>query len=211
MGRWQNLEKSFFTEVAGPYDFPIVEPVYELPPVKKFIQFDYVRRFRADRHDRSCIGVHFFEDDYKFERAWTQPDRYAKELEQFAYIIGPDFSTYIDFPKSIQIYNHYRNRWLVRYWQVYYNITVVPTILYGLKDTYSWCFDGLPTHSIVAISNVGDCTSKEDKKNFLDGYNEMLKRLEPSKILFFTRNFMEVSGNVEYISWELHKGDQLNG
>lgn len=46
---------------------------------------------------------------------------------------------------------------------------------------------------------------------FSNGYTEMLKRLEPSKILFFTRNFAEFPGNVKYIKWELHKGEQLNG
>jgi len=208
MGKWQNLEKAFFEEVTGKYDFPIIEPVYELPKVDRHIEFDYCNRIR-DGH--SSIGVHFFEDDYKFERVWTSPDRYAEMLQKFSYIIGPDFSVYDDFPLAVRVYNYYRNNWLVRYWQMCYHMIVVPTVMWGREDTFDWCFDGLPRHSIVAVSNVGITKSNEDKKYFIDGYNEMLRRLEPSKVLFFTRNFQEVPGNVSYIRWEIHKGDQLNG
>jgi len=208
MSKWQNLDVGFFEEVTGKYDIPIIEHVYELPEVKKHIEFDYCKRIRENHKD---LGVHFFEDDYKFERVWTNPDRYGEMLSKFGYIIGPDFSQYVDFPLAVQIYNHYRNNWLVRYWQICYNTIVVPTIMWGFEDSYDWCFDGYPTNSIVAVSNVGLCKNKEMKKMFNDGYNEMLKRLNPSKILFFTRNFEEMPGNIQYIRWEIHKGDQING
>lgn len=208
MGRWQNLEMAFFEEVEGKYDFPIVLPTYELPEVDRFIEFDYCKRIR-EGHEK--IGVHFFEDDYKFERAWTGPDRYGEMLSKFGFILGPDFSVYADFPKAVRIYNFYRNNWLCRYWQIAYGITVIPTVMWGFEDSWNWCFDGLPKNSIIAVSNVGCTKSNASKKYFIDGYNEMLRRLNPSKILFFTRNFQEVPGNVQYIRWEIHKGDQLDG
>lgn len=210
MSKFQNLEVGFFVndDAVGQYDFPKIEPVYELPKVDRHIEFDYCNRIRSG-HDK--IGVHFFEDDYKFERCWTSPDRYGQMLSKFAYVLGPDYSVYADFPMSMRIYNHYRNRWLVRYWQLCYNMIIVPTVMWGYEDSWSWCFDGYPKNSIVAVSNVGITRSQADKKYFNDGYLEMLKRLEPTKILFFTRNFEEVPGNVEYIRWELHKGDQVDG
>lgn len=208
MAKWQNLELAFFDETAGKYDMPIIEPVYELPKVDRFIEFDYCNRVRGDR---SNIGVHFFEDDYKFERVWTGPDRYGEMLSQFGFIIGPDFSVYGDFPFPVRLYNYYRNNWLVKYWQTCYNMIIVPTVMWGEEDTWDWCFDGLPKHSIVAVSNVGVGNSAAEKKYFADGYHEMLRRLEPSKILFFTRNFAEFPGNIQYIRWEIHKGDQVDG
>lgn len=208
MSKWQNLELAFFEETASRYNFPIIEPVYELPEVKRYIEFDYCKRIRENRSD---LGVHFFEDDYKFERVWTGPERYGEMLSKFGFIIGPDFSQYADFPKAVRIYNHYRNNWLVRYWQICYNMIVIPTILWGPEEDYDWCFEGYPKHSIVAVSNVGVGNSKEEKEYFDKGYNEMLKRLEPSKILFYTRNFAEYPGNIQYIRWEIHKGDQVNG
>ena len=210
MSKWQNLELSFFkeSETEGQYNIPIIEPVYEIPEVKRYIEFDYCKRIRTGHKD---IGVHFFEDDYKFERVWTGPDRYGEMLSKFGFIIGPDFSQYADFPKAVQIYNHYRNNWLVRYWQICYNMIVVPTILWGEEEDYDWCFDGYPKNSIVAVSNVGVGNSRDEKAYFDAGYNEMLKRLDPSKVLFYTRNFAEYPGNVQYIKWEIHKGDQVDG
>lgn len=210
MVKWQNLEMGFF-EGVGKYNIPEVKAVTELPDVDRFVEFDYCLRLREDRHDRSKLAVHFFEDDYKFERVWTGPDRYGEMLSKFAYVIGPDFSQYVDFPLAVSIYNHYRNMWLTRYWQEVYDITVVPTVMWGFENTYDWCFDGYPKNSVVAVSNVGLCQDKEMKKMFFDGYDEMMKRLSPTKILMFSRNFEKVPGNVHYIRWEIHKGDQLNG
>ena len=210
MSRFQNLEVGFFDGV-GKYDMPEIAPVYEIPEVNRHVEFDYCLRLREDRYDRSKIGVHFFEDDYKFERVWTNPDRYGEMLSKFGYIIGPDFSVYADFPLPVRIFNFYRNNWLAKYWQTCYNIIVVPTVMWGTEETWDWCFDGLPKNSIVAVSNVGTQQSKIERDYFYNGYIEMLNRLNPSKILFFTRNFAEMPGNVQYIRWEIHKGDQVNG
>lgn len=46
-------------------------------------------------------GVHFFLDDYQFERFWRQPERYVAALARFPLVIGPDFSLYTDFPAPI--------------------------------------------------------------------------------------------------------------
>ena len=200
-----------FLKGVGKYDIPEMLPVYKMPKVDKWIEFDYCNRYRADRYDRSTIGVHFFEADSKFERIWTSPDRYAEQLQQFSCIMSPDFSMYVDFPKAVQIYNKYSNHFIARYYAECYNISVIPTIMFGFKDNYDWCFDGYPQDSIVSISTVGLLQDKEIRKMFFDGYKEMLTRLQPRKILVFTRQFIELEGNVEYIRWELHKGDQLNG
>lgn len=194
---------------VGKYNMPRIEPVYEVPQVDRFVEFDYCQRLRSDRVDRSKIGVHFFEDDYKFERAWTCPDRYGELLQQFGYVLGPDFSVYADFPLPVILYNHWRNRWLVRYWQICYNMIVVPTVMWGYEDSYDWCFDGLPKHSIVAVTNIGQTKSQLDKEYFHNGYNEMMNRLEPSKVICFSRNCEQLPGNVMYVKWEIHKGDQL--
>lgn len=63
------------------------------------------------RHPENA-GVHFFLDDYQFERFWRQPQRYLSALAQFPLVIGPDFSLYTDFPEPLQRWNHYRNQLL---------------------------------------------------------------------------------------------------
>ena len=88
---------------------------------------------------------------------------------------------------------------------------MIPTVSWSDEESFDWCFDGEPEGNIVAVSNVGCAINKEAKRIFTDGYKEMLIRLQPIKVLFFTRNFEEYPGPVQYIKWDIHKGDQLNG
>ena len=90
-----------------------------------------------------------------------------------------------------------------------YNITVIPVIGWIDKESFDWCFDGEPEDSIVAVSNVGLGNRKDAKQIFREGYNEMLIRLQPRKVLMLTRNFEDYPGPIEYIRWESHKGDQI--
>lgn len=205
MGELQNTVYDIF-EGVGKFEVPEILPVYEIPKYDKFIEFDYC--YRCTRN-REKTGVHFFEDDYKFERCWSNPDRYGELLSKFQFVVGPDYSMYVEFPTALKIYNHYRNNWLCRYWQDYFNVRIIPTVLWGHKDTFDWCFDGFPKNSVVAVSTVGLFEDKEMKELFMNGYNEMLRVLNPSKILVYTRTFTLLPGNVEYVAWTIHKGEQI--
>ena len=61
---------------------------------------------------REAQGLHFYSDDYQFERVWTKPEVYLELLQQFAFVVEPDFSMYLDFPEPLQKWNHYRNQLL---------------------------------------------------------------------------------------------------
>lgn len=73
-------------------------------------------------------GVHFFLDDYQFERFWRMPERYLYALEKCPLVIGPDFSLYTDFPAPIQHWNHYRNQ-LLTAWLQHNGVCAIPTVL----------------------------------------------------------------------------------
>lgn len=73
---------------------PITQP-QELPfGVDHLIGFN---ELLTCKHSESA-GVHFFLDDYQFERFWRQPQRYLAALAKCPLVIGPDFSLYTDFP-----------------------------------------------------------------------------------------------------------------
>lgn len=146
---------------------------------------------------RDRYGIHFFIDDYLFQRAWHDPPRYALFLRQFPAVMTPDFSMFVDYPKAVQVYNHWRKHQLGAYWQRV-GMTVIPTIGWIDKDSYSWCFDGEPIGGTVAVSSVGTQKNKDARRMFLDGYNEMLARLAPSKIIFFGDVPKECEGNIEH-------------
>ena len=94
---------------VGEYGIPQIQPTsYESC---EFIGFNYAQSEKSWKDK----GVHFFLDDYRFCRVWDKPDKYLPMLQQFRCVLSPDFSTYTDFPKAIQIYNHYRKHWVGAY------------------------------------------------------------------------------------------------
>ena len=185
---YENIQKMLFDGV-GQYDIPEIERTEF--DAAEFIGFNYAQNAKEPEKK----AVHFFLDDYQFIRLWTDPDRYIARLQKFRYVLTPDFSLYTDFPRSLQIYNHYRKHWLGAYWQMH-GIRVIPTICWSDRESFDWCFDGEPTHSVVAISSVGTQNSKEKKHRFLDGYFEMVDRLQPAQIIFYGSVPEECQGNI---------------
>lgn len=186
---YENLNRRIFNGV-GEYGIPQIQPEnIDLPD--EFIGFNYAKTTK----DRENKGVHFFIDDYQFQRLWNNPDRYLDMLTQFRCVMTPDFSMYTDFPKVIQIYNHYRKHWIGAYLQEN-GIQVIPTICWSTPDSYEWCFDGEPTHGVVAVSSVGTQKSKVAKELFVSGYKEMIRRLEPETIIFYGNIPEECKGNI---------------
>ena len=174
---YENLNRVIF-DGTGEYDTPRLLPT-EIK-ADSFIGFNYAKTCK-EPHNK---GVHFFVDDYQFVRCWTNPDAYLELLQKFKCVCTPDFSTYTDFPKAIQIYNHYRKHWLGAYWQMY-GVNVVPTISWSDEASFDWCFDGEPEGGLVAVSSVGTQMNANARKLFMAGYNEMMKRLKPSGIIFY--------------------------
>lgn len=186
---YENLERRIFGGV-GEYGIPQLEPLH-FEGGCEFISFNYA----AGAKDRKRKGVHFFIDDYQFNRLWTNVDKYTNMLSQFKYVMAPDFSTYTDFPKAIQIYNHYRKHWVGAYLQEY-GVDVIPTVSWSTPDSFEWCFGGEPVGGTVAVSSVGCMNSVCKKRLFLDGYNEMIKRLQPDSIIFYGTVPEECRGNI---------------
>lgn len=186
---YENLERAIFPGV-GRFEIPQILPV-EYEGGCEFIGFNYAKSCKNPQDK----GVHFFLDDYQFNRLWTNIDQYIPMLSRFQYVMSPDFSTYTDFPKVIQIYNHYRKHWVAAYLQDA-GINVIPTISWSTPDSFEWCFDGEPEGSTVAVSSVGCVKNAEAKQLFIDGYAEMVRRLHPEKIIFYGNVPAECTGNI---------------
>ena len=188
MRNYENIQRMKFDGV-GEYGIPEIEPTKF--DCADYIGFNYAKGAREPENK----AVHFFLDDYQFNRVWNDPDRYIDLFRRFRYVLTPDFSLYTDFPKALQIYNHYRKHWLGAYWQLN-GINVIPTVCWSDKESFEWCFDGEPTHSVVAVSSVGTQRSKGTKRKFLDGYFEMVDRLQPTQIIFYGNVPDECKGNI---------------
>ena len=73
---------------------------------------------------------------------------------------------------------------------------MIPTISWADKDSFAWCFDGEPVGGVVAVSSVGTQLNKECGRRFLEGYNEMLSRLQPERIFFYGIVPDQCTGNI---------------
>ena len=199
---YENLEKRIFSGI-GKYDIPqLRSTTYE--GNCDFIPFNYAK---SEKH-RENKGVHFFIDDYQFIRLWNNIDSYVDMLSQFQYVMTPDFSLYIDFPKVIQIFNHYRKHWIGAYLQEA-GIKIIPTISWSAEESFEWCFDGEPTQSVVAVSSIGSTHSKVKKELFLAGYKAMMEILEPKIILFYGTVPKECEGNIVKMQAFQNKFDEV--
>ena len=158
--------------------------------------------------------AHFYYDDYKFISAWREPDKYIERLKRFKAVISPDFSLYTDFPRALQILSCYRRQWCGAYWQ-YLGLDVIPDVVWGDKDSFDYCFDGIPKGGTVAVSSVGvkndDNWNNKEGDLFKAGYDEMMNRLDPTTILFYGDIIDGLEGNIIQIpSYYAEKREYLN-
>ncbi len=132
-------------------------------------------------------AVHFFLDDYRFEKVWNRPRQALSALSPYQTVLTPDFSLYRDWPLMLQLWNTYRNRWCGRFWQEQ-GFTVIPTISWSTAVSYDFCFLGVPRRSVVAVSSVGvNLKSPLEYQLFVDGFMEMVQWLEPMVVLAYGR------------------------
>lgn len=192
---YHNQEKWAF-KGSGEFGIPSL-PAVDVPlDGCRFIRFDMAMR---EAHPEDKI-VHFFTDDYMFDRVWRDPERYLKVLERFRAVVAPDFSLYTDHPRACQIFNHFRKQWLGAYWSGM-GITVIPSPswLMGEPEGFSWCLDGNPLHSTICISSHGAIKGDVRKAQFLEGWNEVIGRLHPERIYLFGDTFPGLAFDGELI------------
>lgn len=172
-----NLKDYDASRVAGPFDLPTLQACSFVPD--ELIGFNYV----MSTTDRSK-GVHFFLDDYQFERIWNEPTVYIAKLMEFSCVLTPDFSLYTDMPKAMKIWNVYRSRLIGQMMQDY-GIQVIPTLQYAGDDTLDWCFDGIDGGGTVAVSTVGVMKDSTAKKIWAKGMQAALEQIQPKTVVCY--------------------------
>ena len=184
---YMNLDK-FYPKTVGKYGMPLIRKC-DIDDID-LIGFNYARTTNEKQK-----FLHFFLDDYQFYRVWNELKRNGEIIKEFAGALSPDFSIYLDYPISLQIYNTYRNRYCGAYWQSL-GIKVIPTIGWSDENSFDFCFEGVEKGSVVAVGTVGVMNSENAKKLFLRRYNEMMKRLEPKKVIVYGNKFEGLSGDI---------------
>lgn len=134
-----------------------------------------------DNPDAYC---HFFIDDYRFERVWSNPERYLEVLRHYAGAIMPNFSTYHIMPLPMQWWNMYRNRMLSYYWQEN-GIDVIPLLQCGDPRTYDYAYEGFPIGGTYAVMNNGLVQDKENLFYFLEALEIGVSAVKPDLLVAY--------------------------
>lgn len=185
--RWSSLPGNFdrlhtFKIFASDnaYDIPLIERETWIP---RWLH-PYGARIRTDETPEGG-ALHFFLDDFRFEVIWNRPWDTLTAPMKTGYALAPDFSLYRGWPKALQIFNIYRNRWVAAFWQSQ-GIHVIPTVVWSDVQSYEYAFCGIPKGNTVAVSSVG-VRDGEALDYFNHGYREMVARLEPAHVVFYGR------------------------
>jgi hypothetical protein len=174
---------------------PVLEPCDVVPD--DLIGFNYATGRKATR-DR---GVHFFIDDYQFERVWREPERYAEVLRPYQCALAPDFSLYRDMPAPMQRWNCYRSRFVGAVWQQL-GLNVIPTLQWSDEASFEYCFDGMPEKATLAVSTLGTLSDPYSASLWRAGMDEAVRRLKPRLVLLYGRVMPGYEPEFDFIRYE---------
>ena len=172
-----HLHEIDYNNLDGKWGMPIIKKCDYIPT--EMISFNYV--LSATEHKGA---VHFFIDDYQFERLWNSPTKYMAKLAAYDCCLTPDFSLYLEMPLAMQLWNVYRSR-MVGKIMADHGIRVIPTLQWAEKDSFEFCFDGIEPGGVVAVSTIGVKREDSASKIWYDGMAEAEKRLKPSHVLVY--------------------------
>lgn len=176
---------------------------WQMPVIKNnsYIPDDLIGFNYAKSSANKDCGIHFYVDDYQFERIWNAPEKYIETLMDYDCILSPDFSLYMDMPMAMKIWNIYRSRFIGAYYQSK-GLRVIPTISWAEKETFAFCFKGIPKGSIVSISTIGVKQDAEALQIWRDGVAEMIKQIEPQAILIYGGELEFDYGDIKVIYFD---------
>lgn len=174
-----NLHLSDGINLSDTNGFPIIK-AYNGPIAKQFYPYSMHNQLTGVQQ-----GLHFFEDDYKFAYAtWNKLEQTTYKLKKFECLICPDHSLFVDASDALNKYNIYKSRFAGALWQnVGYN--TIPTASWGNADSFRYCFESLPTNSIIAVCGIGInwCHSAYELWEY--GIRELECQLNPTEIIIY--------------------------
>lgn len=140
--------------------------------------FELVSYAERKGHSGKNEALHFFLDDFRFrDPMWCNLEYTVYNISHFDYIFCPDFSLWRNLPTEFcNMQNTYRTRFAGLYCQLR-GMNIIPTYSFGGLQSFSYCLEGLPSHSVIAVCGL---SNRKD----LQAYNiwcYALRRLEEEK------------------------------
>ena len=160
---------------------------YGLPKLKatKYIPYNLLPfNLAKTEKEPTTKWVHFFIDDYQFERIWNFPNRYIPLLKKFAGVITPDFSMHASMPNAQKIWNCYRNR-VMAAWFEQNGIKIIPVVEWAQYSDLEWCLDGLAKNSSIAIETYGCNDNGIKRYGLIKGIEKVCNELSPANLIIY--------------------------
>lgn len=181
-------------EARNKYGFPELKGSFKIPT--SVVGFN-----EAKTTDQFDAAIHFFIDDYQFERIWNDPKKYVDLLSNFDCVFTPDFSLYADMPLAMKIWNIYRSR-LVGQVLEDNGIEVIPTLSWAGEDTFEFAFDGLPEGGTFAVSTVGVMESDNSRQMWQEGLKRAIEAVKPTTIVLYGSPIDFDYGDIQVINFK---------
>lgn len=178
-GNWDRLNTRALYPSDNEWGIPTLPPATVIPD--KLVPYS---DRRAVASAVSSDAVHFFLDDYRFETMWSKPERGLTRVQSVGTALTPDFSLWRDMPLVMQLWQVYRARWCGA-WMLAHGVQVIPTVGWSTKSTFDFAFAGVCFRSVVAVSTVGLLRDMEAQRFFHEGFQEMMIRIKPVRVLVY--------------------------
>lgn len=159
----------------------------QLAPYTGTVDFELVAYNDWKKNTGVNQALHFFLDDYRFRnQLWYNLDQTTFAIRNYDYYFTPDFSMWVDLPTDF--YNKesvFRTRFVGALWQQKCGYNVIPTGSWGNRDSFRYCFEGLPENSVIAVCGTGHhhCSAAEMLFNY--ALRELEDQKNPTLILVY--------------------------
>ena len=173
--------------LVGNLEMPYI-PKYNGPIPTK------ITNYCTPKLDPSEYFIHFYLFDYYFDNKnglWYGSQRDSSTVKKtieklllYQGVIAPDYSIYVDMPLIMQLWNIYRVR-AIHAWLSSQGINCIFNIRWGDYRTYDVAFFGIEKRSTLAVGSHGLIKNPLQRHTFMNGFVEMIKRLEPSNLVIY--------------------------
>ncbi len=178
-GNWDRLNCRALFPSGNEWGIPGL-PACSLEPARLV---SYADRKACEKAEPGS-AAHFFLDDYRFEVAWSKPERAISRVSRVGAALTPDFSLWTEMPLCMQQWQVYRSRWCGA-WMAHHGITVIPTASWSGPESYAWAFAGISAGSVVAVSAVGTRRDRVASRLFAAGFDAMCSAIRPRLVLAY--------------------------
>ena len=165
----------------GPYEIPALKGTDFWPTMLAAWHLPKQRDKAADEGG----ALHFYLDDYRFERVWRHPDKTFARVQWVGAALTPDFSIYEGTPLPVQMWQIYRQRWMGAFWQ-FNGIEVIPAVRWAEPPTWDFVFEGLPEGGTYSIGELGPGSRRpQAMANAMAGFKVFLDRVKPCRLAVY--------------------------